>query len=279
LQAPRAESEPVPKFVDVTSQKNFGRGLLQGAVGTSLAAGDLDQDGKAELFLAKKNFARAFRVTPRKVLEVVDQFNARDPAAEIAGVALGDFQGDKHPEIALLDKARNQVLFLSRSEMGTYAVSSELKVPAFAYRGITPTDLNGDGKPDLFIEGEDRFGVLYSGGMDLRLDRLAEYEADLKDAHLDTLAAGDLNADGKVDIVVSELKSHLLEILTQEPGSTALRRATRFKVFEDSQIGGEVDEKRMAREPREIAIADVTGDDRRDIVLLIHDRIIVYPQE
>ncbi|MBI4603696.1 MAG: VCBS repeat-containing protein, partial [Planctomycetes bacterium] len=278
LQVPAAEGG-LPAFTDVSAQKDFGRGLLQGAVAGSFTAGDLNGDGKAELFLAKKSFARAFRVTERKVLEVAEQFNARDPASEIAGVALGDFQGDGRPEIALLDKARSQLLLLARSEMGTYAVSSDIKVPAFAYRGIAAADMNADGRADLFIEGDDRFGILHAGGTEYRLKRLAEYEADLKDVWLDQAAAGDLDSDGRKDIAVTELRSHLLEILAQEGDGRGVQRRARFKVFEDGGHGGDGDEKKAVREPREIAVADVTGDGKQDLVLLIHDRLVIYPQE
>ncbi len=50
-----------------------------------------------------------------------------------------------------------------------------------------------------------------------------------------------------------------------------------FRIFETdphyfgNQGGG--------REPRECVIADVTGDGKPDIVLLVHDRVLVYPQE
>ena len=33
-----------------------------------------------------------------------------------------------------------------------------------------------------------------------------------------------------------------------------------------------------AREPREVLVADVTDDGRPDLVLLVHDRLLVYPQ-
>lgn len=32
-------------------------------------------------------------------------------------------------------------------------------------------------------------------------------------------------------------------------------------------------------EPSELAIADVTGDGKNDIVTITHDRIIIYPQD
>jgi hypothetical protein len=32
-------------------------------------------------------------------------------------------------------------------------------------------------------------------------------------------------------------------------------------------------------EPREALVADVTGDHKNDLIILVHDRILVYPQE
>jgi len=32
-------------------------------------------------------------------------------------------------------------------------------------------------------------------------------------------------------------------------------------------------------EPREALIADLTGDGRNDLVIVVHDRILLYPQE
>ena len=51
--------------------------------------------------------------------------------------------------------------------------------------------------------------------------------------------------------------------------------ATSFQVFESRLFsGGEGREY----EPSQVPITDVTGDDAEDLVLLAHDRVLVYPQ-
>ena len=53
----------------------------------------------------------------------------------------------------------------------------------------------------------------------------------------------------------------------------------RFKLFEKKSYrskkrsGG-----KSSAEPRELKIADVTNDGKNDLVTVIHDRIIIYPQ-
>jgi hypothetical protein len=48
-----------------------------------------------------------------------------------------------------------------------------------------------------------------------------------------------------------------------------------FPVYESQLFsGGDTREY----QPRQISIADVTGDGSHDVVLLCHDRILIYPQ-
>ena len=48
-----------------------------------------------------------------------------------------------------------------------------------------------------------------------------------------------------------------------------------FKVFEQKSFR-DVDE---LIEPRDLAVGDVTGDGRADLVLIVHDRVLVYRQD
>jgi hypothetical protein len=50
----------------------------------------------------------------------------------------------------------------------------------------------------------------------------------------------------------------------------------RWQVFEQHTFRGMAN---ALPEPRECAVADVTGDKKNDLIVLVHDRILVYPQE
>ena len=107
------------------------------------------------------------------------------------------------------------------------------------------------------------------------LSELDGYETPIKDGYLNDVVSGDLNNDGRKDLVFLETAKNQLDIVTFEPPHQ-LVPASRWPVFEERTFRGRRSE---FPEPREALIADVTGDGKNDLVVLVHDRILVYPQE
>ncbi len=52
--------------------------------------------------------------------------------------------------------------------------------------------------------------------------------------------------------------------------------ANRWQVFEEKTFRGRHSD---LPEPREAIVTDLTGDGKKDLAVIVHDRIIVYPQE
>jgi len=91
------------------------------------------------------------------------------------------------------------------------------------------------------------------------------------------LIIGDINSDGRADIIMVEYNRNHIEILALDSEMKPIP-AMRFKVFEQKSYHDSQKRSRSG-EPRELKIADVTGDGKGDLVTVIHDRIIIYPQD
>jgi hypothetical protein len=52
--------------------------------------------------------------------------------------------------------------------------------------------------------------------------------------------------------------------------------ANRWPVFEERTFRNR---RTDAPEPREAIIADFTGDGKNDLIIMVHDRLLLYPQE
>ncbi|MFN6103996.1 MAG: FG-GAP repeat domain-containing protein [Planctomycetaceae bacterium] len=236
-----------------------------------LFLGKLD---KPVVLVAQSNFARNVMANEKNQWQVADQYNAAEAGAKIVGAATVNLDGDGGNEIVLVDAGVKKLRIL-RSEAGVFRPWREVDIGAFPFKSVHVADLNGDRREDLLLFGEGKFGVLYAGRTDPRLTTISSYESRQEKVRFNDLAVGDLNGDGQLDVAVVDVQSQFVDVLNYTP-QAGLRHAVQFKVFEAKSLGAE---ERSGSEPREVLIADVTGDGQADLVLLSQDRVLVYPQD
>jgi hypothetical protein len=246
-------------------------------------------DGKAgdELLIAQNNFARSLVFSEGQTWNVVDQYNANSTESQILAVAAFDLETGSsadRPSILLLDGQKGQLQILKAGSDKTYRVEKVLDVESWnsaAHLKMLFASLTGSDVESLLLFDSKKFALITPlGGRNSaqNLEQQFSYETKIKDGIYGNLAAGDINSDGRTDIIMVEYGHSHIEILALDADEKPVP-AMRFKIFEEKSYRDSKSRPKASGEPRELTVADVTGDGKDDLVTIIHDRIIVYPQD
>jgi hypothetical protein len=260
--------------------KEMGQyGLVQAASADNTAVHDIDGNGRPELLIADKNFVRAVRYEPQPQglispgWQVVTQVNTRDSASKLVSLArLGD-------RVAAADKEKDRLVIFGRGdgdaeEDGTWRELESVNIRGFSFNRIHAGAFSGDDQENILAVGNDGFGVIRLAGRRIVMRETNAWRTEHERRRQHELSAGDINSDGFTDLISLDAGEQMCEIFTfTETGRLVF--ATGFQVFETKIFsGGEPREY----EPSDALIGDVTGDGADDLVLLAHDRVLIYPQ-
>ena len=100
------------------------------------------------------------------------------------------------------------------------------------------------------------------------------YETQLTDGFLGSCIGADFDGDNVSELIFLETAKNNVEIVSLK-GEQGAELIYRWPVFESRTFRNRRNE---LPEPREALVADLTGDGLLDLVLLVHDRILLYPQ-
>jgi hypothetical protein len=243
-------------------------------------ATDVDEDGKDELLLGQKNFVRAVVLqrtaaadTNSWAFVVKEQINGAASNSRIVGAtALAAAKG-KGRHLFLLDAERKSLTLCARDSAGVWRVERNLQLPITEFTSLQSVTLGG-GKA-VSLVGRAAVAWQMFAGKVWELTELDGYETPIKDGYLHDVVSGDLNNDGRKDLVFLETRKNYLDVVMFEKPHK-LVPANRWPVFEERTFRNR---RSDMPEPREALVADFTGDGKNDLVILVHDRVLLYPQE
>ena len=251
-----------------------------------LTAADVDGDGKPELLLPQKNFLRAVVATPDAtaptstnktpwMFKVKEQINGATSNSRIIAATAVPNGTNAVASLFLLDAERKTLTLSERDTNGVWQVVRNLELPVSEFSSLQTVALGGKSANSVALLGLNIVAWQPLGGQVWELKELDGYESPIKDAHLNDVVSGDLNNDGRKDLVFLETAKNYLDLVLFS-AEHKLVPANRWQVFEERTFRSR---RSDSPEPREAAVADVTGDGKNDLIVLVHDRILVYPQE
>ncbi len=254
---------------------------------SSIAVADVNGDGKLDLLLANQCFGSGNCSTGGGVSVLLGNGDGTFQAAQTYSsggeytnsIAVGDVNGDGKPDLLVANQcfpnqncASGSVGVLLGNGDGTFQPAQAYSSGGSTAFSIVLGDVNGDGKPDVLvanrdINSDDPFtggvGVLLGNG-DGTFQAARTYGSGGLGAY--SIAAVDINGDGKPDVVVANLCTNYNNCSGGSVGVLLGNGDGTFQSTPNYDSGGQA--------PYSIAVADVNGDGKPD--LLVANECIGY---
>lgn len=237
--------------------------LGEGDVGAqSLAAGDLDRNGYPDLvaaFLLTGQLAVFYQSAPGVFSEEPVTIDAWRPMT----LALGHFNQDERLDIVAGDFENKELLVFLQTEQGGFMPHQQSPIGCSdntdGPRMVLATDVNGDGYTDIVSANKWNRSLSvfyqYEGMFKAPLQVTAPHEHWSLLRKPVTVDAGDLDGDGRLDLVCGSLETNHLDILHQ----SALGDFPDHLVV---SLGGSPE----SMDPAGVLIVDLDGDGDLDVL-------------
>jgi hypothetical protein len=226
---------------------------------TSVAIGDLDGDGKADIVVTNENSntVSVFRNTGSSgVISFAAQVVFTAGTTPIS-VAIGDFNGDGKADLVVANVNSNTVsVFRNTGNTGiiSYAAKEDLAVATNPY-SVAIGDLDGDGKADLAVANfsSNIVSVFRNNGSSGTISYAPKVDFITGDNPY-LVRIGDLNGDGKPDLVVANYASNTVSVFRNTVSTGIISYAAKVDLATGST-------------PNSVGIGDLDGDGRADLAV------------
>ena len=232
---------------------------------------DLDGDGKADVCASFDNTNNVFFLRNTSTPGGISFGNTTSYALPEAplGIKAGDLDGDGKPDVVVTHPDVNNKLYILQNTSASGAISFTQLPPLVAARlpyNIWIGDIDGDGKPELAVTNADNasFSVYPNTSTPGNISFAPRIDFPTGSSPRG-IAGGDLDGDGRPEIVVCNAQSNTLSVYVNKSTSGNISFLPQMNL-----VAGNY--------PNNVALTDMNGDGKPDILAknLISGDLFLY---
>lgn len=232
-----------------TAQDNFG---------ASIAIDDFDGDGRPDVAVGTAGATvSVLRNTTAGGVLNFERYDFKKGSSH-EGLSVGDIDGDEKPDIVVTNYLPGTVsVFRNTSMLNTINFESGVTFNAVAQpRDVAIGDLDGDGKMDIAVPSYSTYGIdlLRNTSSEGSISFAPEVNL-ATGGNLFSVSIGDLDGDGKPDVVAESLSGAKLYVYKNNSTVGNLAFATRVELIVGAGFG--------------LSIVDIDNDGKSDLVTSI----------
>jgi hypothetical protein len=223
---------------------------------TGVAISDVNSDGKPDILTANSNTSSISVLlgTGTGSFGTNTAFSTGASYSYPYEVTVGDMNGDGKPDIITSNSGNSSVSVLLGTGTGSFSAATSYSLGTYVYpNDLAVNDVNGDGRLDIITanNSDNSISVLLGTGTG-SFGAATSYKLGTTRYPVD-LAIGDVNSDGKPDILTANNDGDSSVSVLLGTGTGSFGAATSYDTG-------------FASYPRGIALGDVNGDDKPDIL-------------
>ena len=232
-----------------------------------MAVVDISGDGWPDLVIPADIGSGRIRVFVSDSTGALHLSNTYDTGSQFISIHIRDWDGDGSPDLVVQTTKNYSLQILYNRGDGTFDPPVDCAVSVSLAIDIVVEDFNRDGRMDLAMPTESgtRVGVALGLG-ECSFEPFSFY--DVPGDKLEVLRAADMNGDGQLDLItigkvgplIDSPQDHLLTVLLGKPDGTFEPPGTSMSL---GSLG--------SSDITDLAVGEVTGDQRPDIVLSLFD--------
>jgi hypothetical protein len=181
---------------------NYSTGTTSGCC-SGVAVGDLNSDGKLDIALSANDGISILLNTGSGAFGAATYYpSGVSGSATGDGIAIGDLNGDKKPDVVVTNENQGAIIFLNQGS-GTFKESGTINgVPMLSTDNVVLADINNDKKLDIILaDGGGNVLTFYGKGTGVFTTGPAYPLQTPNFGGNYTVALADFNADGALDLL------------------------------------------------------------------------------